>query len=150
MVWWNISRATISHVFQLRINGECVTNMLRIWCMNGDATVHDVAYDNLNIAYPRRKWRMHGVETQVRAAINSILRRMVVVCTAHGLRTHAEPLNTPHSILVVTLANVWAVDVRLKCPVEYLNVQFNLANLISHVNHRNDIILITVVMIGYL
>ena len=46
--------------------------------------------------------------------------------------------------------NAWAVNGTCKCPVEYLNVQFNLGYLISHVHHRNDIILITGRMIGYL
>ena len=59
MVWWNISSATISHV--LRINGEWVTHMRRIWRMNGDATEYDVTYENPTIAYPRRKWRMHSI-----------------------------------------------------------------------------------------
>ena len=59
MVWWNISSATISHV--LRINGEWVTHMRRIWRMNGDATEYDVTYENPTIVYPRRKWRMHSI-----------------------------------------------------------------------------------------
>ena len=62
---------------------------------------------------------------------------------------HAEPINTPHSILVVMLANVWAVNGTCKCPVEYLNVQFNLANLISHVHRKNDTVLITERMVIY-
>ena len=47
--------------FQLRINGEWVTHIRRIWRMNGDATAYGVAYENLNIAYTRRKWRVHSV-----------------------------------------------------------------------------------------
>ena len=35
-----------------------------------------------------------------------------------------------------------------KRSVEYLNVKINLSNLISHVHHRNDVVLITGRMIG--
>ena len=145
MVWWSISGVTISHV--LRINCLSMTHMQRIWRINGDATAYDVGYENLTIAYPWRKWRTHSVQptcarrsTRFYGVWRAYVQRMGCV--------HAEPINTPHYILVVTLANVWVVNMTFKCSVEYLNVQINLSNLKSHVHHRNDVVLITERMIG--
>ena len=140
MVCWNISGSTISHV--LRINCVSMThgwrNMRHIWRMNGDATVYDVANENLTIAYSRRKWRMHSVHpTNVRRST-----RFYGVWRAYVQRmgcVHAKLMNTPH--------NMWAVNVISKCPCSwihmYLNVLFHLSNLIMHVYHRNEIVLIT-------
>ena len=132
--------------YQLRINGAWVTHMQRKCRMNGDATAYDVAYENLVIAYPRRKWRMHSVHP----AYTRRSTRFYGVWWAYVQRmgcVHAEPINTPHHILVVMSANVWAVNVTFKYSFEYLNVQINLSNLISRVHHRNDIVLITGEMI---
>ena len=133
--------------YQLSINGAWVTHMQHIWRMNGDTTAYDVGYENLTIAYPWRKWRTHSVQptyarrsTRYYGVWRAYVQRMGCV--------HAEPINTPHYILVVTLANVCAVNMTFKCSVEYLNVQINLSNLISHVHHRNDVVLITEIMIG--
>ena len=110
-------------VYQLCINGAWVTHMWRIWRMNGDATAFDVAYENLIIAYPRRKRRMHSVHpTYARRST-----RFYRVRRAYVLRmgcVHAEPIKTPHYIFVVTY--MWDVNVAFKCPVDYLNVQFYL------------------------
>ena len=124
--------------YQLRIDGAWVTHMLRIWRMNGDATAYDVAYENLTIAYLRRKWRMHNVHpTYARRST-----RFYDVWRAYVQRmdcVHAEPINTPHYM--------WAANVTFKCLCSwihmYLNVQFHLSNSISHVYHSNDIVLIT-------
>ena len=106
--------------YQLRINGAWVTHMRR---MNGDATTFDVAYENLTIAYPRRKRRMHSVHptyarrsTRFYGVRRAYVQRMGCV--------HAESIKTPHYILVVTY--MWDVNVAFKCPVDYLNVQFYL------------------------
>ena len=125
--------------YQLRIDDAWVTHMRRIWRMNGDATAYDVAYENLTtIAYSRRKWRMHSVHpTYARRSTRFYgVWRAYVQCTGC---VHTELINTPHHIRVV--------NVTFKCPCNwihmYLNVQFHLSNLISHVYHRNDIVLTT-------
>ena len=71
--------------------------MRRIWRMNDNATAYDVAYENLNIAYPRPKGRLHSEHpTYVRRSPRfygvwwAYVQRMVCV--------HAEPINTPHNI----------------------------------------------------
>ena len=124
--------------YQLRINDAWVTHMRRIWRMNSDATAYDVAYENLTIAYSRRKWRMHSVHpTNVRRST-----RFYGIWRAYVQRmgcVHAELMNTP--------PNMWAVNVTFKCPCSWihmcLNVLFHLSNLIMHVYHRNEIVLIT-------
>ena len=121
--------------YQLRINDAWVMHIRR---MNGDATEYDVAYENLTIVYSGRKWRMHSEHpTNVRRSTRfhgvwrAYLSRMGCV--------HAELMNTPH--------NMSAVNVTFKCPCSwihmYLNVLFHLSNLIMHVYHRNEIVLIT-------
>ena len=125
--------------YQLRINDAWVTHMRRILRMNGDATAYDVAYENLTIAYSRRKWRMHSVHpTNARRST-----RFYGVWRVYVQRmgcVHAELMNTPH--------NMWAVNVTFKCSCSwihrsmYLNVLFHLSNLIMHVYHRNKIVLI--------
>ena len=96
MVWWNISGATISHV--LRINCVSMAHGWRTWRMNGNATAYGVAHENLIIAYPRRKWRMHSVQpTYARR-----LTRFYGVWRAYAQRmgcVHAAPINTAHSFL---------------------------------------------------
>ena len=124
--------------YQLRIDDAWVMHMRRIWCMDGDATAYDVAYENLTIAYSRRKWRIHSEHptyarrsTRFDGTWRAYVQRMGCV--------HAKLINTPHYM--------WAVSVTFKWPCSwihmYLNVQFHLSNLISHVYHRNDIVLIT-------
>ena len=124
--------------YQLRIDDAWMTHMRRIWRMNGDATAYDVAYENLTIAYSWRKWRMHSKHptyaqrsTRFDGAWRAYVQHMGCV--------HAKLINTPHYM--------WAVSVTFKWPCSwihmYLNVQFHLSNLISHVYHRNDIVLIT-------
>ena len=110
---------------ELRINDAWVTHMWRIWRMNGDATPYDGAYENLTIAYSRRKWRMHSVHpTNARRST-----RFYGVWRAYVQRmgcVHAELMNTPH--------NMWAVNVTFKCPCSwihmFLNVLFHLSNLV--------------------
>ena len=129
--------------YQLRINDAWVTHMRRILRMNGDVTAYDVAYENLTIAYLRRKWRMHSAHpTSARRST-----RFFGVWRAYVQRmgcVHAELMNTPH--------NMWAVNVTFKCPCSwihmYLNVLFHLSHLIMHVYHRNEIVLITGRIIG--
>ena len=131
--------------YQLHINGAWVTHMRRIWLMNGDAAAYDVTYENLTIACPRRKWRMHTVHPMYAQRSTQFYGVWQAFVQCMGC-LHAEPINTSHYILVVMLANVWVVNMTFICPVQYLNVQFNLSNLISHVHHI--IVLITGRMIG--
>ena len=137
MVWWNISGATILHM--LRINcvsmahgwRTCSASMampLRMMSRMRTWPLHIHGASGVQPTYAPRSTRFYGVW-------RAYVQRMGCV--------HAEPMNTPHYILVVTLANVWAVNMTFKCSVEYLNVQINLSNLISHVHHRNNVVLIT-------
>ena len=84
--------------YQLRINGAWVAHMRRTWRMNDNATAYGVAHENLIIAYPRRKWRMHSVQpTYARR-----LTRFYGVWRAYAQRmgcVHAAPINTAHSFL---------------------------------------------------
>ena len=151
MVWWNISGATISHV--LRFN--CVS-MANVWRTCG-------AYGAwmampLRMMSRMRTWilRIHGASGVCIAYISST-RGDQLDSTAYGGRMYsawaAYTRRTSKYTPFYSCGNVSksvSCGWRFKCPVEYLNVQFNLANLITHVNHRNDIILITVGMIGYL
>ena len=104
MVWY----CFVCVAYQLRINGPWVTHMRRIWHMDGDATAYD---ENLTIAYPGRKWRIHSVHptyawrsTWFYGVCWAYVQRMVCV--------HAKPTNTPHYM--------WALNVTFKCPVEYI------------------------------
>ena len=104
--------------YQFRIKGEWVTHMRRIRGMNDDATPYVVVYENLTIAYPRRKWRMHSVyPTYARRS-----RRFYDVWWAYVQRmvcVYAELKYTPHYICVLWM---WHLNVQLntyvsKCPV---------------------------------
>ena len=148
MVWWNICGATISYV--LRIN---CASMARGWRTCG-------AYGALMAMLLRMVSRMRTWPFRIHGASD--------VCTAYIPRTRggqrdsmayggrmgsAYKLRTCRTYKY-TSSYMWPVNVTFKCPcswkhnIMYLNVWFHLSNLISHVYHRNDVVLITGRMIG--
>ena len=145
MVWWTISGATISHV--LRFN--CVS-MANGWC-TCDAYGAWTAMPLRMVSRMRTQiLRIHGTNGVCIAYIPLTLDDQLD-SMAHGGRMYsAWAAYTCRTYKYTSCYSCGNVNVIFKCPVEYLNVQFNLANFISHLNHRNDIILITVRMIVYL
>ena len=145
MVWWNISGATISHV--LRFNCVSMANGWRTCGAYGAWMAMP-----LLMVLRMRTWilRIHGTSGVCIAYIPRT-RCDQLDSTAYGGRMcSAWAVYTCRTYKYISFYSCGNVNVIFKCTVEHLNVQFNLANLISHVNHRNDIILITVRMTGYL
>ena len=145
MVWWNICGATISHV--LHISCASMAHGWRTCGAYGALMVMP-----LGMMLRMRTWPLR-VQAQVAyaqrtshvcTAVNTILWRMAGVWAAHWLRTCRT--------YKFTSSYMWPVNVTFKCPCSwkhmYLDVQFHLSNLISHVYHRNDVILTTGRMIG--
>ena len=121
-----------------------------VWCRVGEpdncVSTAQVAYAQRTSNSPCTRWSMSVHLTYARRST-----RFYGVWLAYVQRmgcVHAKLINTSHYILVVTLANVWAVNVTFRWPIQYQNVQFKLSNLISHVHHRNDVVLISGRMIG--
>ena len=132
-----------------------------LFCMCCVSTAYQWRMGNVHAELMAYEWRCHcvccrvweldhGVFTvqvacaqhiyHVRASVNAILWRMVGVCIAHGLHTCRNNKYTSFLFYVSCDCDV------SKCPCSWihmgLNVQFHLSNLISHVYHRNDIVLI--------
>ena len=144
MVWWNISGVIISHV--LLTNNVLMAHGWRTCGAYGAWMVMPLHIMSCMRTGPLHIHGASNVCTTYIPCMHSDQRDSMVY-GRHLYSAWAAYMpnlwNTPHSILVVTLANVWTVNGMCEYPVEYVKVQFNLANLISHVHHRNSIVLKT-------
>ena len=125
----------VSTAYRWRMGDAHATHMAYEWrfhCVWCRVWELDHCVFTAQVAYARRT-------SHVRAAVNAIRWRMAGVCTFRMGCVHAKLINTPHYMRGVSVTFKWPCSLIHM----YLNVQFHLSNLIWHVYHRNDIVLIT-------
>ena len=127
---WHMGAA---HAVHLANEWQCHCVWCRIW-------EPDQCISTAQVAYAQHT-------SHERVAINAILWSMASVCTAHGRRTCRTYKYTSLYSCGNVMCGLWMRHLNVQL---ISKVQFNLANLISHVHHSNNIALVIGKMIGYL